>query len=236
VSRARQAAGGTLYDRIAQLRNATVIDTSQALADMMIPNLRVGAAQPGSRKYRLSLDRSAQCNLTTWHGPASGNGRDGRRGRAISSVPLARSRSPRYAAPNRGVRYRVMEFVFEIVLQFLGEILLQIIFEVLVELGLHRLGDTFKKPRSAVLSTIGFILWGAMAGGISLLVFPRSAISNIAYRSVNLIVTPLIAGGVMALIGRQRDKRGVALVRLDRFAYAFLFAFSMALVRFVWAR
>ncbi len=128
-----------------------------------------------------------------------------------------------------------MEFVFEILFQFLGEIFLQIFFELLFELGLHSLGDTFKKPRNAVLSTIGFILWGAIVGGVSLLVFPTSPISNIAFRRANLIVTPLIAGGAMMLVGRLRDKRGSGLVKLDRFGYAFIFAFSMAVVRFAWA-
>ncbi len=126
-----------------------------------------------------------------------------------------------------------MEFIFEILFQFLGEVLLQVGFELLFELGLHGLGDTFKKPRNPVLSTIGFILWGAMAGGISLLVFPTSPISNIAFRRANLIVTPLIAGGAMMLIGRLRDRKGSGLVKLDRFGYAFIFALSMAVTRYV---
>ena len=53
-----------------------------------------------------------------------------------------------------------MEFIFEIIFQFLGELLLQLIFEFLVELGVHSLADTLKRPKNAVLSTIGFVLWG----------------------------------------------------------------------------
>ncbi len=126
-----------------------------------------------------------------------------------------------------------MEFVFEILFQFVGEILLQVSFEFLAELGLHSLGDTFKKPRNPALSTIGFILWGALAGGISLLVFPTSLVSNIAYRKANLVVTPLIAGVAMMLVGRLRDRKGGGLVKLDRFGYAFIFALSMAVIRYV---
>ena len=37
----------------------------------------------------------------------------------------------------------------------------------------------------------------------------------------------------MMLVGRLRDRRGSALVKLDRFGYAFIFAFAMAIVRFV---
>ena len=126
-----------------------------------------------------------------------------------------------------------MELVFEILFQFLAEVLVQVLVELLCELGLHSLGDTFRKTRSPVFSTIGFVLWGAMAGGLSLLVFPTSPITNLVLRKVNLIVTPLIAGGAMMLVGRLRDRRGATLVRLDRFGYAFVFAFAMAVVRFL---
>ena len=129
-----------------------------------------------------------------------------------------------------------MEFLFEIVLQFLGELLLQMIFEFLAELGVHSLTEPFKMPRNPVLSTIGFVIWGAAAGGISLLILPRSLISNLAFRRINILVTPLVAGGIMMMIGRQRGKRGQRLVGLDRFGYAFLFALVMAVVRYIWAK
>ncbi len=125
-----------------------------------------------------------------------------------------------------------MEFIFEIIFQILGEILLQLGFEFLAELGLHSLADTVKRPKNPVLSTIGFGFWGGLAGGISLFVFPNSLISNLVFRKINILVTPLAVGGVMMLIGRQRDKWGQSLVRLDRFSYAFVFALAMAIVRY----
>jgi hypothetical protein len=39
----------------------------------------------------------------------------------------------------------------------------------------------------------------------------------------------------MMLIGRLRESKGQTQVGIDRFGYAFVFAFSMALVRFNWA-
>lgn len=128
-----------------------------------------------------------------------------------------------------------MEFVLEVIFQFLGEILIQIIAEILAELGFRSLSSTFKRPSNPVLSAIGFILLGAIAGGVSLLIFPTSPISNPDLRKINLFVTPTIAGIVMMTIGKIRDKKGQDLVRLDRFGYAFAFAFSMGLVRFIWA-
>ena len=129
-----------------------------------------------------------------------------------------------------------MEVMFEILLQFLGEIGIQLVMELLAELGLHSVEDTLKRPRHPVWSTIGFAICGAMAGGISLLILPASPIADIELRRVNLIVTPLVAGGAMALIGRRKERRGIRTNRLDRFGYAFAFALAMAAVRYVWAK
>ena len=129
-----------------------------------------------------------------------------------------------------------MALILEIVLQFLGEILLQLLFEFLAELGFRSLADIFKKPKNGALSTIGFVLWGAIAGAISLWIFPRSPISDIDLRKLNIVVTPLLVGGIMMLIGRERSKRGQMVMRLDRFGYAFVFALSMAVIRYVWAK
>ena len=86
------------------------------------------------------------------------------------------------------------------------------------------------------MSAIGFALWGALAGGISLLIMPRSFISDLGLREANVLVTPLLVGGAMVLVGRLRDSKGQERVGIDRFGYAFVFAFAMAIVRFNWAR
>src|SRR5690606_37432557 len=122
-----------------------------------------------------------------------------------------------------------MEFILEIIFQFLGEIVLQVAVEFLAEVGVHSLADTLKKPRNPLLSTVGFLLWGAIAGGISLFILPQSPISNPVFRKINVLLTPMVAGGVMMLIGRHRDKSGQTLVRLDRFGHAFAFAVAMAI-------
>jgi hypothetical protein len=54
-------------------------------------------------------------------------------------------------------------------------------------------------------------------------------------RLLNLIATPIALGLLMTLIGKFRTRNGQDLVRLDQFGYAFVFAFAMAFVRFVWA-
>ena len=128
-----------------------------------------------------------------------------------------------------------MEFVFELLFQIVGEIVLQAIFEVLFELGIRSLADPLRGARSAVLSVIGFVLWGFIAGGLSLLILPTSLITDPRLRVANLVITPIVVGVLMALIGKARLKRGQNLVLIDRFGFAFIFAISMALVRFIWA-
>ena len=50
-----------------------------------------------------------------------------------------------------------------------------------------------------------------------------------------LAVTPVLAGLAMGVLGAWRQRRGQELLRLDRFAYGYLFALALALVRFVLA-
>ena len=128
-----------------------------------------------------------------------------------------------------------MEFIFEIVPQFFGEVFLQVVFKLLIEVGWDSLGDGVRKPRGVFGSTIGFLLSGAVAGGISLLIFPQSLIPDGSLRAANLVVSPLAAGGIMMLIGHMKDRNGFRRLRLDRFGYAFVFALAMATIRFVWA-
>ena len=58
-----------------------------------------------------------------------------------------------------------MGFAFEIILQFLGELLLQLFGELLLELGLLSMINVFERPSNSALSAIGYLLWGAIAGG-----------------------------------------------------------------------
>lgn len=133
-----------------------------------------------------------------------------------------------------------MEIIFELLLgllQIVGELALQIVFEALGELGIRSVREPFRRPKPLhpVLAAIGYVIFGVVAGAISLWVFPESLIDTERLRILNLIVTPLIAGGAMAALGAWRRRRDQDLIRLDRFSYGFLFALAMGIVRFVWA-
>jgi hypothetical protein len=124
-----------------------------------------------------------------------------------------------------------MEVLLEVLLQFVGEFILQIAAEVLFELGIRSLGAPFKTAPNPYFATIGYVLFGAIAGALSLWALPTLFIHSPTGRVVNAIFTPLVAGASMAAIGAWRTARGQRTILLDRFAYGFLFALVMALVR-----
>lgn len=129
-----------------------------------------------------------------------------------------------------------MEFIGELILQFVFEFLLQIAGELLIELGLRSLGEPFvnREERNPILAAIGYCLIGAILGGLSLIWFPNSFVRSERFHGINLIITPVLAGLVMGAIGRFREQHGKAVIRLDSFVYGFLFAFAMALIRFLY--
>lgn len=134
-----------------------------------------------------------------------------------------------------------MEIIAEILLallQVLGELFLQIIFEGLAELGVRSVREPFRKPKPMhpILASLGYIMFGSLAGGLSLLIFPNSFIGPEWLKVLNLLGTPVVAGSLMAALGFWRRRKEQELIRLDRFGYGFLFAFAMATVRFLWVK
>ncbi|GAA5166518.1 hypothetical protein [Viridibacterium curvum] len=124
----------------------------------------------------------------------------------------------------------MLEAIFELI----GEFLLQIVSEALIELGFHSLGEPFRRAPDPWLAALGYTLFGTILGGISLLVFPDNLVPD-AWRLANLIVTPIAAGGLMALMGAWRERRGQSVLMIDKFSYGYLFALSFALIRFFFA-
>lgn len=121
--------------------------------------------------------------------------------------------------------------MIEIIVEVLGELLPQFLFEVLAEVGLH----TFRRENSvgAVIAGVGYFVFGAVLGAVSLLIFRESLISGDTLRVLNLVITPAAVGTIMAFIGRFRAKRGKSVVGIERFFFGWVFAFSFALVRFL---
>ncbi len=128
------------------------------------------------------------------------------------------------------------ELLFSVLL-WLAELALQIALEILAEFGVRVLREPFRPARevSPWIAALGYTLYGGAVGGLSLLVFPLAFLSNPWARAANLVLTPLVAGATMALLGAWRRRRGQDLVRLDRFSYGVLFALALGGVRHLFA-
>jgi hypothetical protein len=124
----------------------------------------------------------------------------------------------------------------ESLLQLILELLLQGGAELLLEIIFHLIDNEDRQHRRAgrhpVWGAIFCAVLGTLVGFVSVAAWPQSFIHAPELRIANLVVTPLLLGLFMMLVGRRREKRGDTPVALDRFTNAALFAFAMAMVRF----
>lgn len=130
-----------------------------------------------------------------------------------------------------------MSIILEILCDFFYEIFFQILAEILFELGCYGFSEPLNRKRrhNPILASIGYFISGGIIGAVTLFFLPSLMIHNPVLRIVNLIITPIIAGFTMSFVGFLRRKKGQNAVSIDSFYYGALFAFSLALVRFIWA-
>jgi hypothetical protein len=124
--------------------------------------------------------------------------------------------------------------MFEFVLEVFGEVILQVLGELIANFVARALADPLRPAteRDPFYAFFGYIFFGLILGGLSLLVFPHYFITIPHLRVLNLIGSSLLAGLAISFIGRWKQRRGKRVIRLDTFAYGFVFAFSLALIRF----
>src|SRR5437016_5143010 len=83
-----------------------------------------------------------------------------------------------------------------------------------------------------VLASVGYTLLGALAGGLSLFIFPHPLVHPSRLHGINLLVSPVVTGLVMSLIGSILSRQGKKVVQIESFRYGFAFALGMALIRY----
>jgi hypothetical protein len=132
----------------------------------------------------------------------------------------------------------LLVYVLGWILQFLGEVLLNSALEVLAELLKLALKEPLRGPEQIkpAVAILGYMVYGALAGGLSLLAFPHHMVHNSSARLAGLFVIPLLTGLVMGGLGALRRRQDKEVIRLESFVYAFFFALGTALVRLIWAR
>ena len=124
-------------------------------------------------------------------------------------------------------------------MSILLEILLELVFPLFVEffaeLALHKLGQIpwMRKTGRVVLTAIIYFGVGLIAGVISLLIFPRAFARSSTLPGISLVITPILGGLLMSYIAWLRIRTWDWTIRLETFAYGFLFAFAMTWLRFL---
>lgn len=122
--------------------------------------------------------------------------------------------------------------------ELLGEFLLQLLAEGIVDIANRVLGEVLEtaRARNVVVSTLSYSVFGALAGVLSISIFPHPLVRPSRIHGISLLVSPVATGLAMSSIGsmlRRRDKR---VVQIESFGYGFAFAFAMALTRFILVR
>jgi hypothetical protein len=77
---------------------------------------------------------------------------------------------------------------------------------------------------------------GAVCGGLTNWIYQRPLLPYDWLRIINLVVGPLVAGGVGWLIAEWRRRRGTAISPSLHFWIGFWFVLGFDLVRFVYAK
>lgn len=113
------------------------------------------------------------------------------------------------------------------------EIFLQITAESLVELGFESMGESLRRRRRAhpVIALVGAAMLGGIAGFVTSLVWPTRIFQPGPVPGASLLLSPLASGLIMDRYGRWRGEKASYLAT---FWGGALFAFGMALMRFVW--
>lgn len=122
-----------------------------------------------------------------------------------------------------------------LVFEFLLEALLQLAGEGLIDIVLRAIGKAFSPDRPVVAAT-AYVFLGVLTGGASLLLFPHPLVRPSRFHGISLLISPVLVGSMMSLVGSFVRNRGKRSVQIETFLYGFAFAFGMALVRLFFAK
>jgi len=118
------------------------------------------------------------------------------------------------------------EAVFQFAAEFIGTLILR---------GIAGEVDRseFKNP---LLGSIGYVFLGGVTGGLSLLFFPHRLFHPSRIPGLSVVISPVLAGGGMWMVGTALRKRNKKAMQIESFGYGFAFALGMAMARFLFAK
>ncbi len=120
----------------------------------------------------------------------------------------------------------IIRMLLEAVFGFVGGVLASVFVE--TSGGSHWIN----KAGSNLLTALVLFVFGAFIGWVSLWIFPAAFVSSDNFHGISLVITPVLAGLAMAVFGWLRQGRGKPLIRLGNFAFGYVVAFGLALMRF----
>lgn len=127
-----------------------------------------------------------------------------------------------------------MDILVEVLL-LLGELVLEVFGEALLEVGLSGLKEALGRTnRNPSLAAVGYLILGALVGGLSVWLWPQRLFRNAPVPGLSLLLSPLAGGAAMEAWGRYRRAGGHETTNLATFLGGAAFALAYALVRFTW--
>ena len=127
-----------------------------------------------------------------------------------------------------------MEFIFEL----LARLVFEIIFQGIFELGGRGIVSIFRREDATFnpwLAICGYVLMGAIAGGLSIWLIPMHLLKSPVLQILNLAITSIVLGFIFEQMGRWKTKHDKRRYAVDRFSYGFTFALTMGLIRYFFA-
>ena len=126
-----------------------------------------------------------------------------------------------------------MEEILVLIVQFIIEVLLEFVVYLPFDLPLDRNRKTGARTGPGRIGI--YILIGGVLGGLSVLIAPKFFIHSSAMRVVNLLVAPLVSGGLSYGLATWRRSRGAQTAPWTHLWTAFWFVLAFAAVRLVFA-
>jgi hypothetical protein len=123
----------------------------------------------------------------------------------------------------------------EILVELVVELLFEVVGQVAIEFGWESIAHVFHGRRKAnpVLAGVGILLLGGTLGLVASFLVPKRLLPPSRVPALSLLVAPLIAGSIMKALGDWRRARGGDPSVLATFWGGALFAFALALARWL---
>ncbi len=134
--------------------------------------------------------------------------------------------------------FEILEGLLEIIVEVLLDAALEFAAESIVASigrGLAKISSesAFENP---IVAAVGYVLLGGLAGALSLIFFSHPLVHRSRIPGLSMILSPLLTGLGMSLVGSTLRKRNKRAMRIESFGYGFAFALGMSAVRFFLAK